>query len=70
MAGESGIEAIERAIRILDSVPIPRLKELYDFINEGKRADAFFRAMLWLKREGFIKESDLFQDRHQNSGFE
>jgi len=70
MAGESGIEAIERAIRIIDSVPIPRLKELYDFINEGKRADAFFRAMLWLKREGFIKESDLFQDRHQNSGFE
>jgi len=44
-SGESGIEAIERAIRILDSIPIPRLKELHDFINEGKRADAFFRAI-------------------------
>jgi len=59
MAGEAGIEAIERAIRILDSIPISRLEELYDFINDGKRADAFFRAMLWLKREGFIKEEEV-----------
>lgn len=54
-SGEAGIEAIERAIQILDSIPIPRLKEMYDFITRGKRADAFFRAILWLKREGFIK---------------
>ena len=55
-SGEAGIKAIERAIRILDSIPLSRLEELYDFITEGKRADAFFRAILWLKREGFIKE--------------
>ncbi len=55
-SGEPGIEAIERAIRILDSIPIPRLKELYDFITEGRREDAFYRAILWLKSEGFIKE--------------
>jgi len=55
-AGEAGIIAIERAIQILDSIPLSRLKELYDFITEGKRVDAFVRAILWLKREGFIKE--------------
>ncbi len=54
-SGEAGIKAVERAIQILDSIPISRLKEMYDFITEGKRADAFFRAILWLKREGFIK---------------
>jgi len=54
-SGEAGIKAIERAIHILDSVPISRLKEMYDFITEGKREDAFFRAILWLKREGFIE---------------
>ena len=53
-SGEAGIKAIERAIKILDSIPVSRLKELYDFITEGKREDAFFRAILWLKREGFI----------------
>ncbi|HID20673.1 MAG TPA: hypothetical protein EYP28_07060 [Methanophagales archaeon] len=55
-SGEAGIKAIERAIKILNSVPIPRLKEMYDFIVEGKREDAFFRAILWLKREGFITD--------------
>jgi hypothetical protein len=30
---EAGIKSIERAIRILDSVPISRLNELYDFIT-------------------------------------
>ena len=58
-AGEAGIIAIERAIRILDSIPLSRLKELYDFITEGKRADAFIRAILWLKREGFITEEGI-----------
>jgi hypothetical protein len=58
-AGEAGITAIERAIRIIDSIPRAQLKELYDFITEGKRADAFFRAILWLKREGFITEDEL-----------
>jgi hypothetical protein len=58
-SGEAGINAIERAIRIIDSIPPSRLEELYDFIAEGKRADAFFRAMLWLKREGFITEEEL-----------
>lgn len=53
-SGEAGIKAVERAIKILDSIPVSRLKELYDFITEGKREDAFFRAVLWLKREGFI----------------
>jgi len=63
-SGESGIEAIERAIRILDSIPIPRQKELHDFINEGKRADAFFCAILhqvtafvyfWDSKTAFVK---------------
>ncbi len=58
-SGEPGIEAIERAIRILDSIPVSQLKELYDFITGGKRADAFFRAILWLKRAGFIKEEEI-----------
>jgi hypothetical protein len=58
-SGEAGIKAIERAIRILDSIPLSQLEELYDFITEGKRADAFFRAILWLKREGFITEDEL-----------
>ena len=58
-SGEAGIEAIERAIRILDSIPISRLEELYNFIAGGKRVDAFFRAILWLKREGFIKEEEI-----------
>jgi hypothetical protein len=58
-AGEAGIKAIERAIRILDSIPLSQLEELYDFITEGKRADAFFRAILWLKRKGFITEDEL-----------
>ncbi|MBE0516395.1 MAG: hypothetical protein IBX41_03235 [Methanophagales archaeon] len=58
-SGEAGINAIERAIRILDSIPLSRLEELYDFITEGKRADAFFRAILWLKREGVITEDEL-----------
>ncbi|RZN34768.1 MAG: hypothetical protein EFT35_08930 [Methanophagales archaeon ANME-1-THS] len=58
-AGEAGIIAIERAIRILDSIPLAELKELYDFITCGKRADAFFRAILWLKREGFITPDEL-----------
>jgi hypothetical protein len=59
VSGEAGIKALERAIRILDSISIPRLKELYDFITGGKRSDAFFRAMLWLKREGFIEEHEV-----------
>jgi hypothetical protein len=58
-SGEVGINAIERAIRILDAVPISGLKELCDFITEGKRADAFFRALLLLKRNGFITEEEL-----------
>ena len=58
-SGEAGIKAIERAIRILDSIPLSQLEEMYDFITEGKRADAFFRAILWLKREGFITEEEL-----------
>lgn len=58
-AGEAGILAIERAIRILDSIPLSRLKELYDFITRGKRADAFYRAILWLRREGLIKEEEM-----------
>ena len=58
-AGEAGIKAIERAIRILDSIPRAHLKKLYDFITEGKQADAFFRAILWLKREGFITEDEI-----------
>ncbi len=53
-SGEAGIKAVERAIQILDSVPIPGLKAMYDFITEGKREDAFFRAILWLKREEYI----------------
>ncbi len=55
-SGEAGINAIEKAIHILDTMPLSKLKELYDFITKGKRADAFFRAMLWLKRNGFVTE--------------
>jgi hypothetical protein len=55
-AGEAGINAIERAIQILDELPLPSLTELYDFITAGKRGDAFFRAILWLKRAGALRE--------------
>jgi hypothetical protein len=58
-SGEAGINAIERAVRILDALPLSGLKELYDFIIAGKRADASFRALLWLKRNGFIREEEL-----------
>jgi hypothetical protein len=55
-SGEAGVKAIERAINILDSIPISRLKDMYDFITGGKREEAFFRAILWLKRERAIKD--------------
>jgi hypothetical protein len=58
---EDFLKAIERAINILNSGPIPRLKEMYDFITESKREDAFFRAILWLKREGFISSTQMLQ---------
>jgi hypothetical protein len=56
-SGEAGIKAIERAIKILNSVPIPRLKEMYDFITEGKREDAFFRAI----RNSMVEKRRVYQ---------
>ncbi len=32
-SGEAGIKAIERAIRILDSIPLSRLEELYTYVK-------------------------------------
>jgi len=47
-----------------ESLILPRQKELHDFISEGKRADAFFRAILhqvtafayfWDSKTAFVK---------------
>jgi hypothetical protein len=51
--GEAGIRAIERAIRILDAIPIPGLKAFYDFIIKSKQADAYFSGTVLVEENRF-----------------